>query len=293
MLPAAPAAASSTFSSASRYGALQRVFNDKFREWCWQRNAGTFYQVWKPPGVVLTRLKKDHWDHAKGRMPAWDDWGFPEPAPAMHLVLGALSGRWAVWQARKRQQEHWVVVDGDDVRFFQAFVRAMVAFRLEADEPDLQFPNLRLVYANERHGPRLFDPGVLRSIHVHLPLPARTTRPQRAPLVTPTFATDAANALSHLGELHLVTDDEAMMSEACGVLTGSRLFAPCSAFPFHEEKLPDTYPARSLLEREAATQGKREVAANQQASANQRAGMLYHSRWEKKPQHLPNFRFSG
>lgn len=293
MSPAPPAAASSVLSGASRYGALQRAFNDKFREWCWQRNAGTFYQIWNPPGVVFSLLKKDYWEHGRNT-PKFSEWGFSAPSPALHLVLGALGGRWAVGQARRKPQEQWVVVDSNDHNIFQAYFKAMVTFGLEAEEPDLQFPNLRLLFTNERHGPRFFDGGTLHNIYVHLPRPARETRPEREPLVTPTFLSDACRALAVQGEMHLVTDNEDLMSQACAVLTSSRLFAPCVAFPFHEEGLPETYPARTLLEREAAfeaSQAKNAAAKTSTTTASPLGGKLYYSRWEKKPEQLPNFRF--
>ncbi|CAE8601706.1 unnamed protein product, partial [Polarella glacialis] len=108
----------------SRYAALQRAFNDRLREWQWQRNEGTSYQVWQPPGVIFSCLKKDHHSHGRS-LPPWSEWGFVENDIPRRLVLGALGGRWAIWQAGHRQQERWFVADGDDSRVFNSFIRAM------------------------------------------------------------------------------------------------------------------------------------------------------------------------
>ncbi|CAK0870059.1 unnamed protein product [Prorocentrum cordatum] len=119
-------------------------------------------------------------------------------------------------------------------------------------------------------------------VRAHLPWPARDTRPKRDALVTLAFASDACDALEESGELHVVADSEAVVEEACGTLTRSRLFAPCLAFPFHQAGVPAAYPRGDLLCADAAlsTDGRSDR-------------QLFYSRWEKRAASLPNFRFRG
>lgn len=262
-------------------GALQRAFTDRLREWHYQRNLGTLYQVWNPPGVVFSQLRKDHYEHGR-YIPAWSEWGFGEEERPLRLVLRAHGGRWAVRQARRWQQENWVVVESDDSYLFNSFLRAMNAFGLEPVDPDRSFPNLRFVHTNERLAPKFFAVRSLRSVHVHLPWAARTTRPPRAALITPKFVADVNDALEEQGELHIVADDEGVAQEACAVLTRSKRFAPCLAFPFHEANVPAAYPAGDLL--------SSDVAENREGALAQQ---FFYTRWEKRPPDLPNFRFQG
>lgn len=273
----------SVLSTASRYGAVQRAFTDRLREWHYQRNAGTLYQVWQPPGVVFSQLRKDHHEHGR-YVPPWSEWGFgAESARPTRLVLRAHGGRWAVRQARRWEQENWVVAESDDSQLFNAFLRAMNAFSLEAEDPDRSFPNLRFVHTNERLAPKFFAVASLRSVHVHLPWPARRTRPPRAPLVTGKFVADVNDVLEEHGEVHVVTDDERVAQEACAALTRSKRFAPCLAFPFHEAGVPSSYPAGDLL--------RSDIAEGSEGAAAHRP--LFYTRWEKRPPDLPNFRFRG
>jgi len=281
-----PGIGGTRLSSASRYGSLQRAFSDRLREWHWQRNEGTFYQVWRPPGVVFCRLRKDHHELG-GRTPPWPEWGFEEEeeigdAPPLRLVLGALGGRWVLRQASAWPHERWVLAEGDDARCFRAFCRAMSSFGLEVDHPDVSFPNMRFLYTNERIAPKLLEAGSVHSVHVHLPWAARATRPQRDALVNGRFVSNASDAMAIHGELHIVTDSEAVAEEACGVLTRSRLFAPCLAFPFHEAGVPSSYPAAELLH-----------ADIDEALGCKAKQPMFYTRWEKRQPHLPNFRFRG
>ncbi|CAE8599990.1 unnamed protein product, partial [Polarella glacialis] len=150
--------------------------------------------VWQPPGVIFSCLKKDHHSHGRS-LPPWSEWGFVENDIPRRLVLGALGGRWAIWQAGHRQQERWFVADGDDSRVFNSFIRAMNFYGLDPQEPESSFPNLRILHTHERSAPRFFPPGVLRSVHVHMPWPARASKPIRAALITPSLIADAYSAL--------------------------------------------------------------------------------------------------
>lgn len=277
-----------TLSNASRYGSIQRAFNDRLREWHWQRNSGTKYQVWNPPGVLFSRLLKDHWEPGS-KHPPFSDWAFPEvddfaaprPKPALRLVVRALAGRWVVSQARQRPDEQFVVVDGNDAHIFRLFFRAVVAFGIEAEEPTESFPNLRLLYANERTAATYLEPGSVRSVHVHLPWLLRETRPRREALITARFLAGMSDLLEESGELHIITDDEAIAKEASSVLTQSRIFAPCLGFPFHESDLPLSYPAGDSL--------RADIAESLEEAGAKRP--LLYMRWEKRLPRLPNFRF--
>jgi len=99
-------------------------------------------------------------------------------------------------------------------------------------------------------------------------------------LVTPKFATDANDVLDTHGELHVVTDVKEVMEEACGVLTASRRFMPCFAFPFFEACVPGTYPLSDLICSDAKETDQHVAIAK-----------YYYTRWEKKEPDLPNFRF--
>lgn len=271
----------SVLSTASRYGALQRAFADRLREWYWQRNTGTLFQVWNPPGVVFTRLKKDHYEHGK-RIPNWDDWGFPETDSArVHLVIGALGGRWAVWQARQHPDEHFVVADSDDGRIFNAFQLAMNTFGLDAEDPGDCFPNLRLLHVNDRLAPNFFAPHGLGSVHIHMPLAPRATRPARQALITPKFIADLSDALRFGGRVHIVTHHRDLAEDACGAFMGSRLFDPGLPFPFHSQGVPGEYPGGALIPSDAAQ------------SREEPVGQLYYSRWQKQQPRFPNFRFKS
>jgi len=201
-------------STASRYGALEAAFNAQLREWHLQRSQGALYQLWLPPGIVFGRLRRDHYEHGK-YAPLWSEWGFKSDSTRrpLRLVLRALAGHWAVWQARQNAQDRWVVADGDDGNFFNAYCRAMNCFHIDPDEPTNNFPNLRLLHVIERHAPKFFKPQTLNSIHVHLPWSERVTRPRRQALVTPQFISDACDALHVHGELHIVADDEAVVEQ--------------------------------------------------------------------------------
>ncbi|CAJ1365812.1 unnamed protein product [Effrenium voratum] len=132
-------AARAGLSGASRYATLQRAFSDQLREWHWQRKRGTFFQVWQPPGVIFSCLRKEH--HAHGSVPSWQDWGFSDQLPC-RLVLNALGGRWITMKTKQQGQERWIVADGDDSHLFRAFLNAMDLYGLDAD-PEHCFPNLR------------------------------------------------------------------------------------------------------------------------------------------------------
>mmetsp|Transcript_10195 Transcript_10195/g.22418 ORF Transcript_10195/g.22418 Transcript_10195/m.22418 type:complete len:339 (+) Transcript_10195:142-1158(+) len=268
-------------SNASRYSALQRAFTTQLREWHWQRSRGTFYQIWSPPGVVFGSLKKDHYAHGR-HSPPWERWGFHDVAAApTHLVLGSLGGRWAIRQARSRPDERWIVADSDDTRVFRAFVRAMRAFfGVNVLEPESPFPNLRLLLANEREVASFVQVGSLHAVHIHFPAPARATRPVRADLITQAFVSKIGDAMMERADLHIVSEDESIVREANGMLTKSRLFAPCLAFPFHEESVPSNYPGLDLIKAGAAESGRSTEP-------------LYYARWEKQCPQLPNFRFQG
>jgi len=153
---------------------------------------------------------------------------------------------------------------------------------VEVDHPDVSFPNMRFLYTNERIAPKLLEAGSVHSVHVHLPWAARATRPQRDALVNGRFVSNASDAMAIHGELHIVTDSEAVAEEACGVLTRSRLFAPCLAFPFHEAGVPSSYPAAELLH-----------ADIDEALGCKAQQPMFYTRWEKRQPHLPNFRFQG
>ncbi|CAE7740540.1 GIP [Symbiodinium sp. CCMP2592] len=268
-------------SVASRYGALQRVFNDKLREWHWQRSTGTMFQVWQPPGVIFGCLKKEHYAHGR-KVPAWEDWGFGDRKVPCRLVIRALAGRWILWKAMQQRQESWILADGDDSHLFNAFLGAMDFYNFDALEPEGSFPNLRLLYAHARTSMDFFPPFSLRSIHVHLPWAERTSKPKRAALISPKFIVDASNVLEARGEFHIVADDEELMQQACACLTKSRLFGPSLPFPFHVEGLPASYPGEDRLR-----------ADQQIVTGRKSSSPLFYSAWEKRPPQHPNFRFKG
>lgn len=269
-------------SFASRYAALQRVFNDHLREWHYQRQTGTFFQIWQPPGVIFSCLKKEHYAHGK-HVPTWDSWGFGDPKVPIRLVLRSLGGRWITWKAAQGREERWVVADGNDGHLFHSFVRAMNFYGIDAQDPENSFPNLRLLYAHARAALAFFPKHSLRSVHLHLPWAVRTQRPQREAMVNLKLLLDACSVLEHRGELHIVTDSEELMQQACAVVMKSKLFASSFAFPFHMEGLPKSYPGTDhLLADRAIVTGE----ASSQV-------VLFYSRWEKKPPQSPNFRFQG
>merc|ERR1712232_894616 len=144
---------------------------------------------------------------------------------------------------------------------------------------------------------RFFARASLHSVHVHLPWPARDTRPKRAALVTTQFVSDVSAALRDGGELHIVFDNESVAEETCGTLTRSRIFAPCLNFPFHVEGLPTSYPAGELLPADVAeAKGGRKTSTSANTSNKESKHLgssLFYTRWEKRPPRLPNFRFQG
>ncbi|CAK9117067.1 unnamed protein product [Durusdinium trenchii] len=257
--------AADTLSFASRYAALQRVFNDQLREWHWQRKGGTFFQIWQPPGVIFSCLQKDHHLHGQ-RVPAWESWGFNDPKVPTRLVLRALGGRWVSWKAMQRRQERWVIADSNDGHLFNAFVRAMDFYGIDAKDPESSFPNIRLLYAHARSALAFFPKQSLRSLHIHFPWAQRSSAPRRAAMVN-----------------LQVADKEELIQEACAMLTKSQLFTPSFGFPFHVEGLPKSYPGKDhlLADRTIVTGQSSKDAA------------LFYTSWEKKPPELPNFRFRG
>eukprot|EP00927_Polykrikos_kofoidii_P043550 TRINITY_DN37622_c0_g1_i1.p1 TRINITY_DN37622_c0_g1~~TRINITY_DN37622_c0_g1_i1.p1 ORF type:complete len:322 (-),score=44.88 TRINITY_DN37622_c0_g1_i1:125-1090(-) len=291
-------------STASRFAAIQRAFNDRLREWHYQRQSGARYQVWHPPGIVFARLKKDYYEHGR-RKPCWEtEWGFVDrvdepyqigvsrqgPLP-LHLVLGALSGQWAVEQAKRRELSNWVIVESDESRLFQAFYRAINGFGVDPDEPLEGFPNLRLLLANERLSAGFFPAAAFRSVHIHLPYPERTSKPKREALFNQRFVSDIADSMEIHGEIHIVTDNEAVVEQACGLLTKSRIFSPMLSFPFHVAGVPAAYSTRELLEVDISKM--KAMLAGRVQSPDDRRPRLFYTRWEKKPPHLPNFRFKA
>ncbi|CAK9117069.1 unnamed protein product [Durusdinium trenchii] len=274
--------AADTLSFASRYAALQRVFNDQLREWHWQRKGGTFFQIWQPPGVIFSCLQKDHHLHGQ-RVPAWESWGFNDPKVPTRLVLRALGGRWVSWKAMQRRQERWVIADSNDGHLFNAFVRAMDFYGIDAKDPESSFPNIRLLYAHARSALAFFPKQSLRSLHIHFPWAQRSSAPRRAAMVNLQLLLDACSILEPRGELHIVADKEELIQEACAMLTKSQLFTPSFGFPFHVEGLPKSYPGKDhlLADRTIVTGQSSKDAA------------LFYTSWEKKPPELPNFRFRG
>lgn len=272
----------SALSTASRYAALQRAFSDRLREWYWQRNTGTVYQVWNPPGVVFSRLRKDHYEHGR-RLPAWGDWAFEEPAEGarMHLVIGAMGGRWAVWQARRHPDEQFVVADSDDGRMFNAFQLAMNTYRLDPEDPGECFPNLRLLHVTERFGPRFFSPNSVGHIHIHMPLAPRATRPFRQPLITPKFISDISDVLQFGGRVHVVSDHRDLVEDASATFMRSKLFDPGLPFPFHSVGVPSDYAGSHVIKSDASR------------SKDDLVGQLFYARWEKQQPRFPNFRFKS
>lgn len=213
----------------------------------------------------------------------------------IRLVIRAMAGRWVVWQARQRTDERWIVADGDDSHTFHVFHRAMNSFGLDAQVIDKPFPNMRLLHTNERFAPRFFPPRSLSSIHVHLPWPARASRPPRAALVNPLFLSDASDALEPMGELHVVTDDETVVQEICGALTRSKLFSPSRPFPFHEVGVPRGYPSERLLQADIAScsGATSSVGSLSAGLATSGSRALFYTRWQRRPPLLPNFRFKS
>ena len=114
-------------------------------------------------------------------------------------MFGALGGNWPVRQAQKESSANWVVVESDSGRLFNAFHRAMISFGIDSAEPEDSFPNLRLVYVNERFAPSFFDAGSIANAHVHLPRPTRFTRPEREALVTSRFVADLSDVMEAFG----------------------------------------------------------------------------------------------
>lgn len=256
------------------------------REWFYQRGGGTKYQIWHPPGVVFSRLKKDYYEHGRMR-PPWEKWGFgDEPASPVRLVLGAMAGRWVMRQALTFPNENWVVAEGDEARFFLTFHRAMNSFGFDAEEPRLPFPNLRLVFTNERFAPSFVPQKMVHSVHVHMPWPERTSRPERKALINAAAVQCIAEAMEEQGELHIVADDDSIIGEACGTLAATKLFMPCLGFPYYCPGVPLAYTGGRLLEADLASTRREEGAAKAPIS-------LFYSKWEKRPPMYPNWRFSG
>eukprot|EP00435_Cladocopium_sp_Y103_P030791 s118_g7.t1 len=179
--------------------------------------------------------------HGK-HVPTWDSWGFGDPKVPIRLVLRSLGGRWITWKATQGREERWVVADGNDGHLFHTFVRAMNFYGIDAQDPENSFPNLRLLYAHARSALAFFPKHSLRSVHLHLPWARRTQRPPREAMVNLKLLLDACSVLEHRGELHIVTDSEELMQQACAVVMKSKLFASSFAFPFHMEGLPKSYP---------------------------------------------------
>ena len=70
----------------------QTAVRQELREWYWQRKAGTAFQVWNPPGVVMHKLRQYHWDPGRFGAPKLEEWWFAgEPIP--DSTMAPVSGR--------------------------------------------------------------------------------------------------------------------------------------------------------------------------------------------------------
>ena len=114
--------------------------------------------------------------------------------------------------------------------------------------------SLRLLYAHPRSASAFFPKHSLRSVHIHLPWAQRDSVPRRAAMVNLKLLLDLCSILEPRGELHIVTDNELLLQEACATLTKSKLFSPHFGFPFHL-RLPKSYGTDHLLADRAIVTG--------------------------------------
>eukprot|EP00452_MALV-II_sp_L67-6_P000277 gene277-35_t len=145
-VPARARVGKSIDSGSSRFAQIQRLVRTQLREWHYQRNAGTKYQVWQPPGVVFAKLKKYHWDVGPTQVPALEDWWFrattgnhrhddargsgkkklsDEP---VFVSIGC--GPWCVARAAESPNENWVHMEDDETALFTTLLRAFDAYGL-------------------------------------------------------------------------------------------------------------------------------------------------------------------
>ena len=97
------------------------------------------------------------------------------------------------------------------------------------------------------------------------------------------FISDISYTIQEQGELHFITDDSRAAEEICAALAGSKLFAPCLAFPFFDTGVPGSYPSGDVL--------VTDIAETREGGHDARRATLFYSRWEKRAPKLPNFRF--
>eukprot|EP00397_Hematodinium_sp_SG-2012_P049193 GEMP01056639.1.p1 GENE.GEMP01056639.1~~GEMP01056639.1.p1 ORF type:complete len:311 (+),score=63.41 GEMP01056639.1:184-1116(+) len=273
--------------SASRFAQIQKLYSDQLREWYWQRNMGTKYQTWSPPGVLFCGMKKDHFDIGSSNMPTWENWWFHDLDKPLIIVVG--SGIWALDLAHKNAEYNVLYVDSDDKNVFNTMLRAMDVYQINVDEME-PFFNFRVVFGNYRLLPQILPRynDMFKPVRLHLHFPpkqktiAREAQFRGMTVKAPSFEVQGLPPSLHKqltemmaarGTIHVASDNlDHAQTVASQMIELKHVFDPICPFPFFQEGLPPNY-------------GKLAGAAADKP--------IFYQEWRKSDRKQPNALFKG
>lgn len=270
--------------ATSRFAQLQKLYNVHLREWYWQRNMGTKYQTWLPPGVLFCAMKKDHYDIGFNSTPTWENWWFHDIEKPLIVCVG--SGLWCLDLANTDSRYNVLYIDNDDKNIFNTLLRAIERYQINVDDME-PFINFRIMFGNYRLLPQIlpgedfFKPVRL---HLHYPQPQKTIAPPirgmtvKAPTFEPqgmpiSLQRKLIDMLAEHGSLHVASNnlDQAHII-AAQMLELKHVFDPTILFPFFQEGLPPNYGSIGAVDKDKP---------------------IFYQEWHKSDRKLPNSLFRG
>eukprot|EP00820_Chromera_velia_P026317 Cvel_10278.t1-p1 / transcript=Cvel_10278.t1 / gene=Cvel_10278 / organism=Chromera_velia_CCMP2878 / gene_product=hypothetical protein / transcript_product=hypothetical protein / location=Cvel_scaffold617:495-1486(-) / protein_length=145 / sequence_SO=supercontig / SO=protein_coding / is_pseudo=false len=121
---------------SSRFAAFQRLFNMAVRESYLNREDGSVFSVWDPPGILFFPKRVIG-------APDIEQWGFEDMTRPMSLDVGCGDGDWVLHHCLKDTERNWVAIDTDNSKIFNSMLKGCRQWGIQPENMR-PFPNLRL-----------------------------------------------------------------------------------------------------------------------------------------------------
>ncbi|KAF4675668.1 hypothetical protein FOL47_007440 [Perkinsus chesapeaki] len=249
-----------TFSTASRFAALQRAYADNHSEWIYQLNTRTPYHLWKGPGVIFTPTG------FQMRLPRFQDWYFMEGESIFENgkeleveISGTGDPTWSVNRSYKeRSSVNILAATNANSRMFWLYMSAAKAFNIDVGSSQLTLPNMRLILGHPKTALRSLgivgahekvgDLGIVllqpelahkvRRVYFHH-LDAGAVSRHRPVNMTSTLMNTVYDVLREgEGEFHVVTDNEGFMHKIVAIMHEKRSARVAVCLEANDRRVP-------------------------------------------------------